>query len=208
MLDAADILFWIIQVFREDWSDQAFLGFVTEVDDVLNPQQTICAFRNGPNSMRPEEVPYTPETIRDRVRVFAAGEWLKRSAHRFAAEPPREPSGPNLEDRDWQKAVEVEPRLARLEEAVLAEAAQRQANGTYNPDRLYYDTKPYLAALLGSQRGRDPQTRYSQEQPYEAHFDAAIEGKPTTSPEHDLWLQEQVVLDRAWTRIYDLLVGL
>lgn len=64
MLDPAGVVFWTFQILQKPWGSYAFNGFMTAIDDVLDPQTNLV----HPKGQRA----FTPETIRARVAEFAA----------------------------------------------------------------------------------------------------------------------------------------
>lgn len=202
MLDASDILSWIMQLHHKGWGSEVVTGLVTAVDDVLAPQQRICAFRLGPDHA--EDTPYTPETLRARVDEFVAG-WPARNAARFADASPSGPAGASVTDRDWQKAVEVEPRLAALEAEALAAARHLKTVNAFNPHRVYRDLKPYLAALVGPKRGSVPSSANNQPEAHEERWAGAVAGSFSAQPEHDTWLRRSNVFDHCCAHLNDAL---
>lgn len=65
METSAKALDWIFQVWGKPWGGgtDAFLGFMTAIDDVLDPQANLCS-RGG-------DRPLTPERLRERVAEYA-----------------------------------------------------------------------------------------------------------------------------------------
>ena len=61
---SAEMLDWIFQIYGKPWGGgiAALLGFVTAVDDVLNPQANLCS--HGVDR------PFTPERLRARVAEY------------------------------------------------------------------------------------------------------------------------------------------
>lgn len=61
---SAEALDWIFQIFGKPWDGgvDAFLGFVTAVDDVLDPQGNLCS--HGVDR------PFTPQRLRTRVAQY------------------------------------------------------------------------------------------------------------------------------------------
>jgi hypothetical protein len=206
MFDASSILSWLLHMFDKDWGDQHFLGLVKAVDDILQPQRTVCAARLGSSTDQPG-VPFTPETLRERVAAFVAA-YPELAARRFAKADPIRTTVNRTDDRDWLKAVEVEPRLIELEDDAVSVAYGLQSGDTYNPDRLYADAKRYLSALVGPRRGSLPESRYEQPMPYEERFAAIVQEVSDTRPEQEQWLRQASVFDRCSTRLYDKLSGL